>query len=44
MQGRREEQPGPRTSTRKEHTMMFAFALAVVGVVVLGSLEIIAAF
>jgi hypothetical protein len=33
----------PRTRSRKEPVMMFAFALALVGVVVLGSLDIIAA-
>jgi hypothetical protein len=34
---------GLRTSSRKEHVMMFAFALALVGVVVLGSLNLAAA-
>jgi hypothetical protein len=33
---------GPRTSSRKEHAMMFAFALAIVGAVVFGSLELVA--
>jgi hypothetical protein len=33
----------PRTRSRKEHVMMFAFALALVGIVVLGTLEIAAA-
>ena len=42
MERGREEQQGPRTSSRKEHVMMFAFALALVGVVVLGSLELVA--
>jgi hypothetical protein len=32
-----------RSENRKEHVMMFAFALALVGVVVLGSLNVIAA-
>jgi hypothetical protein len=34
----------PRTRSRKEHVMMFAFALAIAGIVVLGSLEIYAAY
>lgn len=33
----------PRTRSEKEHAMMFAFALALVGVVVLGSLQVAAA-
>jgi uncharacterized membrane protein len=32
-----------KRSSRKEHVMMFAFVLALVGVVVLGSLQIVAA-
>jgi hypothetical protein len=32
----------PRTRSPKEHAMMFAFALAILGTVVLGSLEIAA--
>jgi hypothetical protein len=42
MERGREEQQGPRTSSRKEHAMMFAFALAIVGAAVLGSLELVA--
>jgi hypothetical protein len=34
---------GLETSRRKEHAMMFAFALALVGIAVLGSLNLIAA-
>jgi hypothetical protein len=34
---------GLETSRRKEHAMMFAFALALVGVAVVGSLNLIAA-
>jgi hypothetical protein len=34
---------GLQPSSRKEHVMMFAFALALVGVVVLGSLNFVAA-
>jgi hypothetical protein len=44
MKRRREVQAGPRKRSPKEHAMMFAFALAIVAVVVLGSLEIVAAF
>ncbi len=33
----------PETRSEKEHAMMFAFALALVGVVVLGSLNLAAA-
>jgi hypothetical protein len=33
---------GLETSSRKEHAMMFAFALALVGLVVLGSLNLAA--
>jgi hypothetical protein len=43
MESGREEQQGPPTRSRKEHAMMFAFALALVGVVVLKSLEVVAA-
>jgi predicted nucleic acid-binding Zn ribbon protein len=43
MERGREVQQGPRKRSRKEHVMMFAFALALVGVVVLGSLNVIAA-
>jgi hypothetical protein len=32
-----------RTRSEKEHAMMFAFALAIVGIAVLGSLELAAA-
>jgi hypothetical protein len=39
---RAEEQQAPPTSSREEHAMMFAFALAIVGAVVIGSLEVIA--
>jgi hypothetical protein len=34
-----EQQRAPGSSRRKEHVMMFAFALALIGVVVLKSLE-----
>jgi hypothetical protein len=44
MRGGERCRQGPRNSSPKEHAMMFAFALAIVGVVVLGSLEIVAAF
>ncbi len=35
--------PSPETRSEKEHAMMFAFALALVGVAVLGSLNLAAA-
>jgi hypothetical protein len=44
MERRQEEQQGPRTSSRKENTMLIAFALALVGVAVLGSLNLVAAY
>jgi hypothetical protein len=43
MEKGREVQRGLPTSSRKEHAMMFAFVLALVGVVALRSLEYVAA-
>jgi hypothetical protein len=43
MESGREERSGPPTRSRKEHAMMFAFALAIVGAVVLKSLDYVAA-
>jgi len=40
---RAERKPEPRKSSREEHVMMFAFALAVIGIVVLETLELVAA-
>jgi hypothetical protein len=38
----REEQRGPPKRSRKEHVMMFAFVLAIVGFVALTSLDLAA--
>jgi len=43
MERGREKRSTRDPSSRKEHAMMFAFALALVGIVVIGSLEIAAA-
>jgi hypothetical protein len=44
MERRREVQGSLETAAQREHAMILAFALAIVGAVVLGSLELAARF